>query len=389
MAKHKILVEDLKVGATFDQPVYIGQDELFLQSGTPMSEKDIKKLMVWGITEVITSGQAVKNETMFPEAAEIISETDIIKNYESFLKKRKLLIALHQKARTVVENVHNNIRQDQPFGVAEIENVVVDIIKVLKEDRNIFLFLYGLDESKSYLINHSVNVTFYAIIIGIAMDYPLNVLKELGVGTMLIDAGMIKMPVYILHKQSNLTEQEFNQIKTHPLLGYKAIRELGHVSELSAEVSLQHHEQFDGKGYPRGLRGNNISEFARIAAIADSYEAQISSRSYRKKVFFYYAMKNLISSAVNKFDPVILKAFLVRMSVYPIGSIVTLNDKSMGVVISSNAQKPLRPILKLIFDSDGNRIQETVIINLIEKTSLYITNVVDEDQSNINIFDVL
>ena len=388
MAKHKILVEDLKIGMSFNQPVYIDSDELFLQSGTPISEQDIKKLMAWGVVELITSGQPVDNKVE-PIETEILTETEIINNYESFLKKRKLLIALHQKARAAVESVYNNIRQDQPFDITEIENAVIDIIKVLRENPNIFLFLYGLDESKSYLVNHSVNVTFYAIIIGLALNYPMNVLKELGVGTMLIDSGMIKMPVYILHKQSNLTEHEFNQIKTHPLLGYKAVRDLGHVSELSAEVSLQHHEQFDGKGYPRGLRGNDISEFARIAAIADSYEAQISSRSYRKKIFFYHAMKNLIASAVNKFDPVILRTFLVRMSVYPIGSIVVLNDKSMGVVISSSMQKPLRPILKLIFDSAGNRIQGTTIINLIEKTSLYITGVVDEDQANINIFDVL
>ena len=389
MIKHKILVEDLKVGMAFDQPVYIEQDELFLQSAAPISEQDIKKLMTWGITELFTSGQQIEDKTAPLEIAEVESETDVVKNYESFLKKRKLLIALHQKARAAVENVHNSIRQNQPFDITDTESVVLDIIRALKENHNILLFLYGLDENKDRLVNHSVNVTFYSVIIGIAMNYSLNALKGLGVGAMLIDAGMIKMPVYILHKQSNLTEQEFNQIKTHPLLGYRAVRDLGHVSELSAEIVLQHHEQFDGKGYPRGLRGSNISEFARIAAIADSYEAQISSRSYRKKIFSYQAMKNLVASAVNKFDPVILKAFLVQMSVYPIGSIVELNDKSVGVVISSSTQKPLRPIIKLIYDSDGNKIEKTTIINLIEKTPLFIKNVVNEDQSNINIFDVL
>ncbi|MCL1911864.1 MAG: HD-GYP domain-containing protein [Leptospirales bacterium] len=387
MAKHKILVEDLKIGMSFDQPVYIDSDELFLQPNTPISEQDIKKLMVWGVAELVTSGQTIESQA--PPEPEVLTEAEIIRNYKNFLKKRKSLITLYQKAISAVENVHENIHQDQSFGITEIESSVVDIIKILKENRNIFLFLYGLDGSKSYLVNHSVNVTFYAIITGLAMNYSLDVLKELGVGTMLIDAGMIKVPMYILRKQSNLTEHEFKQIKTHPVLGYKAVRELGKVSELSAEVSLQHHEQFDGKGYPRGLRGNDISEFARIASIADSYEAQITSRSYKKKIFFYQAMRNLISSAVNKFDPLILKTFLVRMSVYPIGSIVVLNDKSIGIVISSSTHKPLRPILKLVSDSNGKRVQELVIVNLIEKTSLYITSVVDEDQANISIFDVL
>ena len=201
----------------------------------------------------------------------------------------------------------------EPFDTEELEQSVENIIMLLKENSNVFLFLYGLDEGKDYLVMHSVNVTFYALIMGLALKYPPHRLKELGMGTLLIDAGMTKIPVYIIHKQSNLTEQEFKQIKTHPLHGYKALRQLADINENIAIVSLQHQEQFDGKGYPRGIKGNEIHEYARIAAIADSYEAQISNRSYREKVDFYHAMRNLLSTGVNKFDPVILRVFLSRI----------------------------------------------------------------------------
>jgi HD-GYP domain-containing protein (c-di-GMP phosphodiesterase class II) len=167
------------------------------------------------------------------------------------------------------------------------------------------------------------------------------------------------------------------------------LKDLGKIKENSAIISLQHHEQFDGKGYPRGLRGNDIDEFARIASIADSYEAQISNRSYRKKVYFYHAMRNLLSSGVNKFDPVILRVFLSRMSVYPIGSIVELNDGMAGIIIGSVPEKPLRPIIKLIFDKDRKRIHDTVIINLLTEASLFIVKALDESEVGINIFDVL
>ena len=384
----KVSVEELKPGMIYDQPIYVDSSNILVGANTAITENDIKKLMTWGVSEIETAGRLI-NDGSATTPNEPVSSHKIIQDYNELLKKRKQLISIHQKARKAVEEVYARIRKEEPFDIVQIENEVIEIIRILNENSNVFLFLYGLDEGKDYLVTHSVNVTFYSIIIGLALKYPMNTLKELGIGTMLIDAGMLKMPVYIIHKQSNLTEQEFKQIKTHPLHGYRVLRQLGQVKEGIANVCLQHHEQFDGKGYPRGLKGSEISEFARIASIADSYEAQISKRSYRQKVFFYHAMRNLLSSGVNKFDPVILRVFLSRMSVYPIGSIVQVNDGSIGIIIGSIPEKPLRPIIKLIFDSDGNRVEDTIIVNLLEKTSLYISKALDESEVGINIFDVL
>jgi HD-GYP domain-containing protein (c-di-GMP phosphodiesterase class II) len=397
----KILVEELKPGMMFDKPLYVDSNNMLISANSPVSETDIKKLMTWGITEVETAGVLVKrvNEVKGKavETAAVpngkISDTDkekkILTDYADLLKKRKPLIEVHSRARNAVEAAHKAIKNNAPFETRDLEDAVQGIIRLLRENSNIFLFLYGLDEGKDYTLTHSVNVTFYSLIIGMALKYSPIKLNDLGLGTLLIDAGMIKLPVYIIHKQSNLTDQEYNQIKTHPLLGYKALKELGKTKESSAIISLQHHEQFDGKGYPRGLRGNDIDEFARIAAIADSYEAQITNRSYRKKVFFYHAMRNLLSSGVNKFDPVILRLFLSRMSVYPIGSIVELNDGSIGIIIGSVPEKPLRPIIKLVFDKERLRIEHTNIINLLTESTLYIARALDEAEVGINIFDVL
>lgn len=404
MAKmRKISVEELRPGMVYDKPIYVDSNNMLITANSPIKESDIKKLMTWGITEVETSGVLVKRvemgeekvessattETTPAKASDIDHEKKIVSDYNELLKKRKSLIEVHTRARNAVEAVHKAIRNNAPFETRDLEDAVQSIVKLLKENSNIFLFLYGLDEGKDYTLTHSVNVTFYSLIIGIALKYNPVKLNDLGLGTLLIDAGMIKLPVYIIHKQSNLTDQEFNQIKTHPLLGYKSLKEFGRIKESSAIISLQHHEQFDGKGYPRGLRGNDIDEFARIAAIADSYEAQISNRSYRKKVYFYHAMRNLLSSGVNKFDPVILRLFLSRMSVYPIGSIVELNDGAIGIIIGSVPEKPLRPIIKVIFDKERHRIENTTIISLLSESSLYIVRALDEAEVGINIFDVL
>ncbi len=385
----KIPVEDLKPGMVFSQAVYIDRENILTGPNTPITEGDIKKVMRWGISAVETTGNVLSPDDITGKEAGSKS-SEVIERYENLLNLRKRIIEVHGNASYMIDRIYTGIRRDHSIDFSGVQKVVKDIISILKENSNVFLFLNGLDDDeRNYLVTHSVNVTFYSLIIGEAMKYTDEQLLELGMGTVLIDAGMTKVPVYIIHKQSNLTDSEYQMIKAHPLHGYKSLILYPDINERIASISLQHHEQYDGKGYPRGLKGKEIDEYARIAAIADSYEAQISNRSYRKKTGAYHAMKNLLASGVNKFDPDILKIFLSRMSVYPIGSLVELNDKQIGIVIGSVTEKPLRPIIKLIFDENKKKIDETRIVNLLEDTSKYIVRVLNEEEAGINIFDVL
>ncbi len=384
----KISVEELKPGMMFNKAVYIDSDNMLVGPNIPLKEDDIKKLMKWGVAEVETTADVIQQGSFVTSGS--AKSNQILHDYEQLLSLRKRLIEVHNNACYKIDRMYSLIRKDLPIELPSVQKVVSDILGLIKENSNVFLFLTGLDDvDRNYLVTHSVNVTFYSLIIGQAMNYNDKQLIELGTGTILIDSGMTKIPVYIIHKQSNLTDSEYQMIKAHPLHGYKALINYTELNERIANISLQHHEQFDGKGYPRGLKGKEIDEYARIAAIADSYEAQISNRSYRGKVYAYHAMKNLLASGVNKFDPEILKLFLSRMSVYPIGSIVQLNDNSIGIVIGSVTEKPLRPIIKLIIDSANQKITDTRIINLLEDTTKYINKVLSEKEAGINLFDIL
>ncbi|MBN2403162.1 MAG: HD-GYP domain-containing protein [Spirochaetes bacterium] len=391
----KIQVEELKPGMRFDKPVYIDSNNIFIGANITIKEDDIKKLMRWGVSDLETAGtmissrEEIKQYSRRMESQGVSDSKRIITDYTNLLKKRKNLIEVHKRACKAVGDVYSAIKNGENFITDDLELALSDIIDLIKENNNIFLFLYGLDEGKNYLMYHSVNVTFYALLIGLGLKYSPVKLRELGLGTLLIDAGMAKIPVYITHKQSSLTEQEFNLIKTHPIHGYKCLRDLGKVKESIALVSLQHQEQFDGSGYPRGLKGSMISEYARIASIADSYEAQIVNRSYKKKQLFYHAMKQLVAQGSNRFDPVILRVFISKMSVYPIGSIVELNDNSIGIVIGSTQDKPLRPIIKLVFDSHRKKIEDTIILSLPDEPAFFIIKVLDEKEAGINLLEVL
>lgn len=386
----KILVEQLRSGMRFTKPVYIDRNNMLVGANVSIKEPDLNRLNKWGISEVETDGELVSSTTSSDGNVKHSKEIDaILDNYNHLVQLKEQLIEVHDRACKIVQKVHTAIRNGRIFPTTEIENSAEEIYNLVHQNGNVFLFLYGEEIKNDSVAVHSVNTAFYAVLIGIKMKYNKVKLKDLAVGTMMINSGMVQIPAYIMHKQSDLTDREYNQIKTHPILGYQALKNLGNFPEHSAEISMQHHERFDGKGYPRGLKGNEISEFARIAMISDSYEALLEKRSYREQQFFYDAMKKLVSEGARKFDPVILRLFINILSVYPIGSIVQLNKRGIGIVIGSVPNKPLRPIIKIVKDENGNRVRNLEVVNLLEDNSLYIVKSLNEKDSGIKLGDEL
>ncbi|MGL4369883.1 MAG: HD-GYP domain-containing protein [Spirochaetota bacterium] len=383
-------VEKLKPGMRFTKPVYIDQNNMLVGALVSIKESDIKRLLKWGIREILSDGEPAEAAPA-PVAAETTDDTNlgqIFADYNRLIHMRDEIAEVHIDAYNAVLRAHVAIRNNRIFPSTELEKAADGIISILMRNRNAFLFMYDTAAEKDPMAAHSVNVTFYAVLIGITMKYPKIRLVELALGTMRINAGMVQIPVYISHKQSQLTEHELNQVKTHPILGYQAMKKFGNFSEKSCILAMQHHEQYDGNGYPRGMKGIEIDECARIAAIADNYEALLEAKSYREKQFFYQAMKQLVATGARKFDPVILKVFISVLSVYPVGSIVELNKGGKGVVIGSNPQKPMRPIVKMVVDESNQPIADLVIVNLSTDQSLFITKTLDEKESGISMTDV-
>jgi len=388
---NKYRVEKLKAGMRFSKPVYIDKNNMLVGANVTIREGDIKRLLKWGIREILCEGVPVENIDASIAATQTESADlgAIFAEYNHLIQMREEIERVHLDAYNAVLKVHNAIKNNRLFVTNELEKVVEGIIGILNKNKNSFLFIYNDSREWDPMSFHSVNSTFYAILIGMSMKYTKSKLVELALGTMLINAGMIQIPMYITHKQSPLSDHELNQVKAHPLFGYQIMKKLGNFSEKSCTIVLQHHEQFDGKGYPRGLKGVDIDEGARITSIADNYEASLETRSYREKQFFYQAMKQLVSDGARKFDPVILKLFISIMSVYPVGSIVELNKGGIGIVIGSNPQKPMRPIVRMILTESKQQVRDLVIVNLASDQSLFIARTLDEAESGVSISDSL
>lgn len=270
--------------------------------------------------------------------------------------------------------------QTEHLEISIYAEIVEKLLNLIKKDKNNIIRYINIHNSDFHpLVVHGLNSTIIVLIGAIGSKMDDQKLKNLGLSCLLHDIGMFRIPEEIINKTTALTEEEYTTIKTHTGIAYKILNKLGNLDKEIIDGAVQHHEQFDGNGYPKKLKNEEISEFAKFISIADSFDAQISRRSYRKAKNGYLAMKEVIYDANSRFDPDVLKIFLLSMSIYPPGTLVQLNDYSIGLVDSPHNDSPLRPSLRLIIDHNGNKVKNKTLLNLKDHPSLFIAQVLNKE----------
>ena len=382
MEMRKIRVDELKPGMVYDKAVYIDMNNILVAPMVPLKKEDIDRLVKWGIEEVETAGVLIKygEDTSLEEETLTDKVSKLTEMMEGgFEEEREFDIVpgsiedLFDELVSMVEDIFEKVRNGVGYDKEKIIGVIDRLIEKVKEDKNKALAITTAEHEGKYIYTLAASVSILAVVTGMSLEYGKHRLIPLGVGALLHDIGMVRVPSYITDKKTTLTPDEYNRIKTHPIYGYRIItKELGLTNEI-ATIALQHHEAYDGSGYPRKSKAEGISEFAKIVSICDVFCAMTRKRSYREELLSYNAMKNVLSESNRKFDPNIVKAFLSNMAIYPIGSIVQLNNAVIGRVVSANAELPLRPRIEVLVDEFGDRLEERKVIDLQENTNLYIT----------------
>jgi HD-GYP domain-containing protein (c-di-GMP phosphodiesterase class II) len=287
---------------------------------------------------------------------------------------------LYEEAKSQMDKIFQDIKKGLPFSITSPAEIVAKFIDslIVREDllKNA---LYTKGPALDFT-SHLVNVCIFAIEIGIGLRYSRDDLERLGLAAIVHDLGVIKIPENILKKPGRLTEEEFAIVKKHPEDGAKILKVLGNNYLWLSEITLQEHERFNGKGYPRGLKGNEIHEYALIIGIADVYEALTHHRFQRKNLPPFDSMKEILSVERSSFPEKIIKALIAKLPVFPVGTIVRLNSKEIGVVVSTDSCSPFRPAVEIVFDPSGRKPAMKRIINLKENPLLYITSLVSEEE---------
>lgn len=245
--------------------------------------------------------------------------------------------------------INSNKKEYQPDDVlANTKKVVDDLIDEILLNRNLMVNMVDLKIFDDYTFFHCVNVAVLSLVVGISLGYARSELYKLGLGALLHDIGKVFISKSILSKNGPLDDEEFDEIKKHPRLGFEYLCEHCDFPTKAYLGALHHHERYDGSGYPMQLKGNDISEIGRIIAIADVYDALTSDRPYRKALLPSDAMEYVMGGSGTMFDPDFVKRFTRKVAAYPLGTVVKLNNGVKGIVMQNYEDCCTRPLLRVI-----------------------------------------
>ena len=368
--KKRIALDQIKSGSRFTADVFIDEANLLVPEGLPVKQRDLDSLKRWGVAFVMTEGSVLEERPgALPGEGR---PSGFAGSRELYLRYTELVDRLFQ--------VFSRIAKSEAVESKAVDQVAQGVIALMRDERDAAISaILGSETSANDLARGGVNAAVLSTVIGQTLKLPGYRLSYLATGALLHDAGMLRIPESIVKKKGGLTEEEAQKIRAHPLLTYRIVtKELLYPDDVGL-IGLQHHERWDGAGYPRRTAGKEIDLLARIVSVADAFEAMVSVKPYRNSMIGYSAMKALLNDNSLRFDPEVIKAFIKSMGIYPLGSTVLLNNAAIARVVETHPDAPLRPRLRVIVDEFGKRYEGEAgdVLDLLVEKSLFIARALD------------
>ena len=368
MAAKRILTSRETQNMIVADDVYTSDDKLVIPEGTVLTEDIIDSLKEYGVFAIRIkvdddgNNAAAENEKVMPDGEEVLNEQrQEIKNsaeqeHESFLKQvkeSKEFEVFHSAFVDSVDNLKNVfskvvMHNEQIDG----ESILSDVENVVSKGRNSIHILDMLQCMRGYddvTYVHSVNVALLSNMIGriVYPDISDEELKVLTLAGLLHDIGKMMVPDNIIQKKGRLTLPEYNLVKTHVLFGNNILKGIDNLDPRIAEVAMRHHERCDGTGYPGGYKREQIEPFARIVAIADTYDAMTSDRAYRAAICPFDVIEMFEREGIVKYDVAFLLPFLEKAVQAYMNTDVRLSTNQIGKVIMINKNEFSKPVVQV------------------------------------------
>ncbi len=281
---------------------------------------------------------------------------------------------LVERARLQLHGSLADPRRGAPLDLAPLAETAAALTDALEVDDAIMAHALEPRQTGPDLPRHMTNVAIFAIRIGMSAGFPREKLEAVGLAGLVHDVGVVTFPPEALDKPEELSREERQQLLQHPDAGARIIRAAGPEYQWLATVVAQEHEREDGSGYPKGLRGDDITELAKVVGISDVYEAITHPRPYRRRMSPLDAVKEIITSERRAFAEWVLKGLIRGLSTFPVGSLVRLNSREIGRVRSTNPAFPLRPVVEIVAGSSGEPLATPRVMDLSQNSLLYIVD---------------
>ena len=331
----------LKEGMRVARAIYDDAGRVLLNEGVVLNSRYIKRLNKLGLPFIY-----VEDELLGP-----IEVEDVI-NDQLKIQTAKAL-----------KNTVKSARVHKDLDLRPISDMVNKILDELKGAPDILVQLMDLRNVNTYFYDHSVGVSVLSILTGRNLGLDDLKLKVLGMGAILHDIG----------KSLSLGPE-------HTEYGFEILRKNKSINIMVAHVAYQHHERYDGTGYPRKLSGKEIHFYAAIVGLANYYDSLVTNIDVQERLYPYQALESIVAQSEQAFHPEIVKAFCRNIAPYPVGTSVRLNNGAVGVVIAVPKDYTTRPVIKLITDEIGTVLEDFPEISLLEEKTLVINEIITEKE---------
>ncbi|MFC5468379.1 HD-GYP domain-containing protein [Cohnella suwonensis] len=356
-------------GMRLAKKIYSDDGIVLLAEGVELNATLIRRLGECGITYVYIQDDRTSDLVV----RELISEET----------QRRVLQAVKMAFKGFVDQPSRGRNGTYPYVGRRMRQAMHLILDDLSRNQDAMIMLMNMQTVDNYLYRHSLNVCVYTALLGLAHGYDDEQMVTLGMGALLHDVGKTQISMKVLLKPDKLSDYEFAEMKRHTERGYYLLKDEPNIPLLAAHCAFQHHERLDGSGYPRGIKGNEIHDFAKWIGIVDSYDAMTSHRIYRKAMLPHQAVEALYSGSGTLYETSMLRLFRDKVAIYPIGMSVKLNTGQTAVVTDINSTCAHRPVIRVLTDEYGQNLNAPFDMDLSKQLNVLVSKVeFDEEELN-------
>jgi HD-GYP domain-containing protein (c-di-GMP phosphodiesterase class II) len=300
-----------------------------------------------------------------PDNYALVSRELINAARENGVDNYEIAQKIYEDAVSTIEDLLNRSKDQENLNsfAKDIQGIIDNVFNQLILGDKILANIYKPKINEYYLPYHIVNTLVLSLATGLSMKFNKSRIDDLGLAAIFSDTGIEEVKD-IVTKPRKLTEEERCWVEAHLSKSLKFAERVLPLNDTIKEAIQMHHERINGKGYPRGLKQDAISPYAKIIGLVDVYEAMTHKRNFLEEMSAHKAIRLLIGPLRENFDTYVMKNFINKMSVYPIGSLVVLDTNEIARVVSVHPGSPLRPIIQIIRDASGNTLEENAIIDL-------------------------
>jgi len=375
MAKKKISIEQLRPGMYISD---LGSEWMahpfLLNQFAVKDEAAIQKIVDAGIHEVYIDPLKGLDVADAPTEHEVQKEIDkaMVRVAAEVAPVRHVSVTeemgrarrVHGEANKIVHNIMHDVRLGKQVQLEAVEPVVEQMTESILHNSGALLSLCRVKNKDNYTFQHSVSVCALLVAFGRGVGLDAGTIHLAGIGGLLHDIGKVRIPDRLLNKPSGFTEAEFDVMKTHVVESRKILDDTKGIDTISIQIAEEHHERYDGSGYAKGLKGEEISTMGRMAAICDVYDAITSDRVYHKGLAPHEALRKIFEWSKFHFDPILVQQFMRTTGIYPVGTMVRLESGRIGVVLEQSETSLLKPLIKVFYDSNDMRYIEPKEVDL-------------------------